>query len=59
MKIKQVYIGQPVALARSPGEMLGAVIGIKKKMVEVKLNGNTGTQQYGVKVLAMYKGGAK
>lgn len=57
MKPKEVYIGQPVALVRSPDEMLGTVVGIKKKMVEVKLNGNTGTQQYGVKVLTAYKGG--
>lgn len=57
MKLKQAYIGQPVALARSPNLMLGTVIGIRKKMVEVKLNGNTGTQKYGAKVLAAYKGG--
>lgn len=57
MKIKQAYIGQPVALASRPGEMLGVILNIRKKMVEVKLNGSTSTQQYGVKVLTAYKGG--
>lgn len=57
MKLKEVYIGQPVALDRSPDEMLGTVMGIKKKMVDVQLKDNTATQQYGVKVLTAYKGG--
>ena len=57
MKIKQVYMGQPVALDRSPGELLGTVIAIKKKIVKVRLRGIAGTQQYGIKVLVGYRGG--
>lgn len=58
MKIKQAYIGQPVALDRSPGDFLGTVAAIKKHgIVEVKLKDNTHTDHYGVRVLTAYRGG--
>lgn len=58
MNIKEIYMGQPVALIRSPGEMLGTVVSIKKKMVGVKLRDSDSIQNYGIKVLIAYKGGS-
>lgn len=58
MKIREVYLGQPVALAHRPDEMLGTVVEVlRHQTVVVKLRDSNSTACYGVKVLVAYKGG--
>lgn len=56
MNIKKVYIGQKIALASSPKEQLGTIVGVKRhKVVEVKPKDASGIMSYGIKVLVEYK----
>ena len=59
MKVKEIYEGQKVALARSPEVLLGEVIAVRKHgVVEVGVRGGQ-TILYGTKALVEYKGQRK
>jgi len=54
MKVKEIYIGQEVARAGTPKIRLGTVVGIMKKMVDIKLGTGEHVAVYGAKVLVKY-----
>lgn len=54
MKIKDVYVGQEVAMGHSPHTRLGIIVGITKKMVDVRVGNTQHVATYGTKVLVEF-----
>lgn len=55
MKTKEVYVGQEVAMERTPKNRLGTIVAIKNKMVEVMIWDTTYVAVYGIKALVEYE----